>query len=158
MPSAAALHHRELRRPNDDIYSDETFRRIFHSSRRMVDRVCMGLPDDLRLADEIPDRVLEKLQRHEILASDIVEAVCIEADITRADLKSERKNSKISPPRMLACWLMRRYTSLSTTEIGRQVNKDHTPVMHACKRIPELLEKPGQATDLCRRVVMRLGL
>jgi chromosomal replication initiator protein len=56
-----------------------------------------------------------------------------------ADLLSQRRNRSIARPRQIAMALSKELTSHSLPEIGDAFGgRDHTTVMHACKRIREL--------------------
>jgi len=56
-----------------------------------------------------------------------------------ADLLSQRRNRSIARPRQIAMALAKELTSHSLPEIGDAFGgRDHTTVMHACKRIREL--------------------
>lgn len=58
-----------------------------------------------------------------------------------ADLLSQRRSRSIARPRQIAMALAKELTSHSLPEIGDAFGgRDHTTVMHACKRIKELLE------------------
>lgn len=58
-----------------------------------------------------------------------------------ADLMSKRRNRAIARPRQIAMALAKELTERSYPEIGDAFGgKDHTTVLHACKRIKELRE------------------
>lgn len=63
-------------------------------------------------------------------------AVSQATGISIADIRGERRTSEIVAARQLACWLMRKHTTLSLPQIGRAIgNRDHTTVLHAVGRI-----------------------
>ncbi len=56
-----------------------------------------------------------------------------------ADLLSKRRSRSIARPRQVAMALAKELTSHSLPEIGDAFGgRDHTTVLHACKRIKEL--------------------
>jgi chromosomal replication initiator protein len=56
-----------------------------------------------------------------------------------ADLLSKRRSRSIARPRQVAMALAKELTNYSLPEIGDAFGgRDHTTVMHACKRIKEL--------------------
>ena len=57
--------------------------------------------------------------------------------------KGGRLEKRLARPGQLAMWLARRNTSLSITGIGRNVARNHTTVLYALKRMPDI---PGQRT------------
>lgn len=66
-----------------------------------------------------------------------------------ADLLSKRRNRSITRPRQLAMFLAKQLTSHSLPEIGDAFGgRDHTTVIHACRKIQELQEtEPRMAED-----------
>jgi chromosomal replication initiator protein len=58
-----------------------------------------------------------------------------------ADLLSKRRSRSIARPRQVAMALAKELTNHSLPEIGDAFGgRDHTTVMHACKRIKDLRE------------------
>ena len=58
-----------------------------------------------------------------------------------ADLLSKRRSRSVARPRQVAMALAKELTTHSLPEIGDAFGgRDHTTVMHACKRIKELRE------------------
>jgi chromosomal replication initiator protein len=58
--------------------------------------------------------------------------------VTPSDLKSSMRNRKVTLPRQVAMYLVREMTNLSLPDIGRKFGgRDHTTVMHACKRVEQ---------------------
>ncbi len=63
-----------------------------------------------------------------------------------ADLLSKRRNRSIARPRQVAMALAKELTNHSLPEIGDAFNgRDHTTVLHACRKIKELL---GNSLDI----------
>jgi len=61
-------------------------------------------------------------------------------NIRVADLSSKRRSRSLARPRQVAMALAKELTEHSLPEIGRAFDKDHTTVLHACKKIRELRE------------------
>ncbi len=61
-------------------------------------------------------------------------------NIRVADLSSKRRSRSLARPRQVAMSLAKELTEHSLPEIGRAFDKDHTTVLHACKKIRELRE------------------
>jgi chromosomal replication initiator protein len=60
--------------------------------------------------------------------------------IRQTDLTSSRRSRSITFPRQVAMYLCRQLTTSSLSEISRAFGKkDHTTVMHACRKIDELI-------------------
>ena len=70
-------------------------------------------------------------------------------NIKLSDLLSKRRSRSITRPRQLAMALTKELTNHSLPEIGEAFNgRDHTTVLHACKKIKELRkENPSHEED-----------
>ena len=64
------------------------------------------------------------------------------------DLKSARRSREIARPRQIAIYLTKTMTGLSFPEIGRKFGgKDHTTVLHAVRRVEELMAEDNDIAD-----------
>lgn len=71
----------------------------------------------------------------------VLKHVYLRTGIKILDIQSERRTAKVVLPRMLACWVMREFTTLSLPQIGRHLgNRDHTTVLHSVRKIEALRE------------------
>lgn len=65
-----------------------------------------------------------------------------------SEIKSLRRNVDLVKARHLICWLLRRHTSLSFPNIGRLLGgRDHTSVLHACRRVDAVIAFYGVKLD-----------
>ncbi len=86
-------------------------------------------------------RDLLALQAKLVTIDNIQKTVAEYYKIRVADLLSKRRNRSIARPRQVAMALAKELTNHSLPEIGDAFGgRDHTTVMHACKRITELKE------------------
>ena len=73
------------------------------------------------------------------------------------DLHSSRRVRRVARPRQVAMFLARELTSRSLPDIGRRFgNRDHTTVLHACRRIEELCRSDPvfqQEVEFLRKVL-----
>ena len=61
------------------------------------------------------------------------------------DLLSQRRTRSLARPRQIAMYLAKQYTTNSLPDIGRKFsNRDHTTVIHAVKKINELIKKDNE--------------
>jgi len=68
--------------------------------------------------------------------------------ISLAELRNRSRTKNIVLPRQIAMYLARRLTNLSLPEIGNAFGgKDHTTVMHACKKIERELQQQVDIKD-----------
>jgi chromosomal replication initiator protein len=61
-------------------------------------------------------------------------------NIRVADLSSPRRTRSLARPRQIAMALAKELTQHSLPEIGEAFGKDHTTVLHACRKVSELRE------------------
>ena len=77
--------------------------------------------------------------------SDIESAVATYFGITPANMHSSKKNRTVALARHFSMYLTRKHTKMSSSEIGRVMgNKNHAPVLLACKMFEVLLKKNGE--------------
>lgn len=99
-----------------------------------------GRPITLDFAKEAL-RDLLALQAKLVTIDNIQKTVAEYYKIRVADLLSKRRNRSIARPRQMAMALAKELTNHSLPEIGDAFGgRDHTTVMHACKKIQELKE------------------
>ena len=86
-------------------------------------------------------RDLLALQEKLVTVENIQKTVAEYYKIRVADLLSKRRSRSIARPRQMAMALAKELTNHSLPEIGDAFGgRDHTTVMHACKRVKELRE------------------
>lgn len=99
-----------------------------------------GKPITLDFAKEAL-RDLLALQAKLVTIENIQKTVAEYYKIRVADLLSKRRNRSIARPRQIAMALAKELTNHSLPEIGDAFGgRDHTTVMHACKKVVELKE------------------
>ena len=58
---------------------------------------------------------------------------------------SARRSRSLARPRQIAMYLAKQFTTNSLPEIGRKFsNRDHTTVIHAVKKVNELISKDNE--------------
>jgi len=65
----------------------------------------------------------------------ILSAVCAEFGVSKDDLLSKKREAQISQARQIAMFLLREDAGLTVARIGRELERDHSTVLHGCKRI-----------------------
>lgn len=101
----------------------------------------MGKDIDLELAMEALKDFVNKGFSEKNEVSRIQRIVAEHFKISIDDLKSKKRISNISFPRQIAMYLCRKLTDESFPKIGMEFGgKDHTTVMHACKKIEDKLK------------------
>lgn len=77
-------------------------------------------------------------------------------NISVKEMQSSRRARTVARPRQVAMYLAKQLTSRSLPEIGRKFDRDHTTVMHAVRKVEELvLEDSSLAenVDALRRIL-----
>jgi chromosomal replication initiator protein len=93
-------------------------------------------------------RDLLALQEKLVTVENIQKTVAEYYKIRVGDLLSKRRSRSIARPRQVAMALAKELTSHSLPEIGDAFGgRDHTTVLHACKRIKELRESERRITE-----------
>jgi chromosomal replication initiator protein len=102
---------------------------------------------DLDLAkDTLQDLTL--FQERKISIDNIQKTVAEFYSMRVSDLKSKRRNRQVARPRQIAMALAKELTSLSLPDIGDAFGgRDHTTVIHACKKVVELCKTDSRIKD-----------
>jgi chromosomal replication initiator protein len=86
---------------------------------------------------------------------DIQRIVCKQYNVSKADLLSARRTRTVVRPRQIAMYLSKVLTPRSLPEIGRRFgNRDHTTVLHAVRKIEDMVTSDrgvADEIDLIRR-------
>jgi len=92
-----------------------------------------------------------------ITIENIQKAVCEYYKLRVADLLSRRRPRSIARPRQMAMALCKELTEHSLPEIGDAFGgRDHTTVLHACRRIEELSDTDGRIREDRAKLVRQL--
>ena len=81
--------------------------------------------------------------------------------MTVADLQSMRRTHDVVRPRQIAVWLCKQFTAKSLPQIGNSFGgRDHTTVLHSCRRIDEILEAEpeGEIAQAIEAIKQSLGV
>ena len=106
-----------------------------------------GRPITLEFAKDAL-RDLLALQEKLVTVENIQKTVAEYYKIRIADLLSKRRSRSIARPRQVAMALAKELTNHSLPEIGDAFGgRDHTTVMHACRRIKELRESERRISE-----------
>ncbi len=93
-------------------------------------------------------RDLFAIQDRQVSIENIQRTVAEYYNIKMADLLSKRRNRTIARPRQVAMALAKELTNHSLPEIGDAFGgRDHTTVLHACRKIAELRESSADMAE-----------
>jgi len=106
-----------------------------------------GQPITLDFAKEALKDLLN-LQARLVTIENIQKTVADYYKVRLSDLLSERRSRSVARPRQVAMALSKELTAHSLPEIGEAFGgRDHTTVMHACKRVKELQESDQRCAE-----------
>ena len=69
----------------------------------------------------------------------IITQVCNFYHVDEATLRGTLKNKRTAEARQLAIYLIRQLTNLSTPDIGKEFNRDHSTILHSINKVEDAL-------------------
>ena len=69
----------------------------------------------------------------------IINQVCKFYSVDESTLRGTLKNKGTAEARQVAIYLIRKLTNLSTTDIGKELNKDHSTVIYSINKVEQML-------------------
>ncbi|WP_053226603.1 chromosomal replication initiator protein DnaA [Solirubrobacter soli] len=117
-----------------------------------------GRPVTAELAEEVLAGLYPKLKPRAHTVQEIQEQTCEAFGITMDALLSSSRAQPVAFARQVAMYLSRELTDVSLPAIGRAFgNRNHTTVMHACKRTAERIATDKEAYEAVRKLTRELG-
>jgi len=114
-------------------------------------RACYQLTDEpvtIEIAEQIVRDLMRGAEPRRVRIDDILRTVSKHYGVNRGDLLSGRRNRSIVRPRQIGMYLAKLLTSRSLPEIGRRFgNRDHTTVLHAIRKIEQLMSDDNQLRE-----------
>ena len=105
-------------------------------------------PVTLETAEQIVRDLMRGAEPRRVRIDDILRTVSKHYGVNRGDLLSGRRNRSIMRPRQIGMYLAKLLTSRSLPEIGRRFgNRDHTTVLHAIRKIEQLMNDDNQLRE-----------
>ncbi|MEM1344920.1 MAG: chromosomal replication initiator protein DnaA [Pseudomonadota bacterium] len=116
----------------------------------------VGRRIDMDMTQECLSDLLRSSER-KVTIEDIKRKVCDHYNLRLSDITSSRRARAVARPRQVAMYLSKTLTAKSLPEIGRGFGgRDHTTVIHAVRKIEELLATDAQLSEdveLLRRML-----
>ena len=102
----------------------------------------------LEVAEQIVRDLMRGAEPRRVRIDDILRTVSKHYGVNRGDLLSGRRNRSIVRPRQIGMYLAKLLTSRSLPEIGRRFgNRDHTTVLHAIRKVEQLMSDDNQLRE-----------
>lgn len=106
-----------------------------------------GRAIDMELTREALKDILV-FQERKVTIQNIQKTVAEYYKMRVSDLHSKRRNRQITRPRQIAMALAKELTNLSLPEIGDAFGgRDHTTVIHACRKVDQLLHEDSKTNE-----------
>ena len=118
-----------------------------------------ALADDPKLfIYDLPKDDVTIQQKEALLTyiDEIQKKVAEHFNISVKEMQSSRRARTVARPRQIAMYLAKQLTSRSLPEIGRKFDRDHTTVMHAVRKVEELIIEDislAESIDTLRRAL-----
>ena len=80
-----------------------------------------------------------KINKRQVTFEAITDAVCSQYNIDKDLLYGKSRKREVADARQLVMMLAKQYAKMSSTNIGRKLNRNHATVLYACKSIEERL-------------------
>ncbi|WP_108662549.1 chromosomal replication initiator protein DnaA [Acuticoccus kandeliae] len=105
-------------------------------------------PIDLKMAETALRDLLKARETRRPKIEDIQRVTSQHFGVSRQDLISARRTRVIVRPRQIAMYLSKTLTPRSLPEIGRRFgNRDHTTVLHAVRKVEEMIDRDPQVAE-----------
>lgn len=127
-----------------------SLRRIAAHSQLLSDREIT-----LDMTQDVLKDMLRSIDRKTTI-DEIQKKVAEYFNISVKELQSSRRARTVARPRQVAMYLAKQLTSRSLPEIGRKFDRDHTTVMHAVRKVEELIVEDttlAENVDALRRAL-----
>ena len=101
-----------------------------------------GSEINLEMASEVLSSIIQASPSRAATIADATKVVCEHYRVTVDQLKSKRRTQDLALARQVAMYIAREKVGATLTQIGRAFgDRDHTTVMHACKKIHRLSQE-----------------
>ncbi|MET0606797.1 MAG: chromosomal replication initiator protein DnaA [Beijerinckiaceae bacterium] len=127
-------------------------------NRLLAHATLTGVALTLETADVAIRDLVRAREPKKVKIEDIQKLVATHFNVSRADILSSRRTANVVRPRQIAMYLAKTLTLRSLPEIGRRFGgRDHTTVLHAVRKVDDLLnrdESLREDIDLLRRMLL----
>ncbi len=108
---------------------------------------------DLAQTQDALRDLMETRRDSRISVDQIQKAVSDYFKVTTQELKGKRRTSDVTLPRQIAMYICREITGMSLPVIGTEFGgRDHTTVLHSCKKITDLLERDRHMQNMLQEI------
>jgi chromosomal replication initiator protein len=117
-------------------------------NRLLAHNKLTGQPVTMEMAEREVRDLIRPQEPKRVKIEDIQRIVARQYNVSRADLLSSRRTANVVRPRQVAMYLAKTLTLRSLPEIGRRFGgRDHTTVLHAVRKIENLVGNDAMLAD-----------
>jgi len=117
-------------------------------NRLLANNKLTGQPVTMEMAEREVRDLIRPQEPKRVKIEDIQRIVARQYNVSRADLLSSRRTANVVRPRQVAMYLAKTLTLRSLPEIGRRFGgRDHTTVLHAVRKIENLVGNDAMLAD-----------
>lgn len=114
-------------------------------------------PITLEMARHVLGDLISAPKSRAVDIEEVIEVVCQCFEIKRSELLGPSRQKRYAMPRHIAQYLARQYTRLSYPEIAERFGRrDHTSVLHACRKIATQMENDENLKNLITHLSKQL--
>jgi chromosomal replication initiator protein len=99
--------------------------------------------DNLGDGDSIRDALQARPRLRGVAADAVLGLVIRHFGLRARELRSPTRSPRVTIPRQIVMYLLRRHCALSYPEIGRRLGRHHTTALHSVRQVTRLLERNG---------------
>ena len=117
----------------------------------MAYSTALNQPITIDLARQVLSNAVKTTKRQNTFDT-IVDTVCTQFNIDQTTLLGKSRKRDVADARQLVMMLAKKYTKLSSTNIGLKLNRNHATVLYACKTIEERISVEKDYRALVEKV------
>jgi chromosomal replication initiator protein len=99
--------------------------------------------DNLADGDSIRDALQARPRLRGVGAEAVMGMVIRHFGLRAREIRSATRSPRVTIPRQIVMYLLRRHCALSYPEIGRRLGRHHTTALHSVRQVTRLLERNG---------------
>ncbi len=117
-------------------------------NRLLAHNTLTGAPITVEMAETALRDLVRQVEPKRVKIEEIQRIVARHYQVSRADILSSRRTQTVVRPRQVAMYLAKQLTLRSLPEIGRRFGgRDHTTVLHAVRKIDDLVKTNSALSD-----------
>lgn len=113
-------------------------------------------PLTIALAQTVIKEILSDNQPIPVTVEKIIEEVAKTYSISPEDIRSKKRNAKISAARQVAVYIIREVTQMSMAAIGDEFKRDHSTIVYSINQTRDLLETDSRLKAIIEDIVKNI--